>query len=63
LAQADPPFVTEDPEPPPPGGWETNVPFIIKRTSGKTEMNASLFDINYGLPDVQLKLEFPIEIV
>ncbi len=26
-------------------------------------MNAPLFDVNYGLPDVQLKLEFPIEIV
>src|SRR5215475_2436222 len=63
LAQAGPPFVTEDPEPVPPGGWEINVPVIIERTPGKTEMNAPLFDINYGLPDVQLKLEFPIEIV
>jgi hypothetical protein len=63
LAQAGPPFVTEDPEPPPPGGWEINVPFIIERTPGKTEMDAPLFDMNYGLPDVQLKLEFPIEIV
>jgi hypothetical protein len=26
-------------------------------------MDAPLFDLNYGLPDVQLKLEFPIEIV
>ena len=26
-------------------------------------MDAPLFDFNYGLPDVQLKLEFPIKIV
>jgi hypothetical protein len=63
LARAGPPFVTDDPEPPPPGGWEINVPFIIERTPGKTEMDVPLFDFNYGLPNVQLKLEFPIEIV
>jgi outer membrane putative beta-barrel porin/alpha-amylase len=63
LVQAGPPFVTDDPEPPPPGGWEINVPFILERTPGKTEMDAPLFDINYGLPDVQLKAEFPIKIV
>jgi hypothetical protein len=63
LAQAGPPFVTDDPEPPAPGGWEINVPFILERTPGKTEMDAPLFDFNYGLPDVQLKLEFPIKIV
>ena len=62
LAQAGPPFVTDDPEPVAPGGWEINVPFILERTAGKTEMDAPLFDVNYGLPDVQLKLEFPIEI-
>jgi Putative MetA-pathway of phenol degradation len=62
-AQAGPPFVTEDPEPPPEGGWEINVPFILERTPGKTEMDAPLFDLNYGLRDVQLKLEFPIKIV
>jgi Putative MetA-pathway of phenol degradation len=63
LAQAGPPFVTDDPEPPPPGGWEINVPFILERTPGTTDMDAPLFDLNYGLPDVQLKLEFPIKIV
>jgi hypothetical protein len=62
-AQAGPPFVTDDPEPPPPGGWEINVPFIIERTPGKTEMDAPLFDLNYGLPDIQLKLEIPIKVV
>jgi Putative MetA-pathway of phenol degradation len=63
LAQAGPPFVTDDPEPPPPGGWEINVPFILERTPGETEMNTPLFDLNYGLPNVQLKLEFPIEVI
>ncbi len=61
--QAGPPFVTDDPEPPPPGGWEINVPFILERTPGSTAMDAPLFDFNYGLPDIQLKLEFPIKIV
>jgi hypothetical protein len=63
LSRAGPPFVTDDPEPPPPGGWEINVPFILERTPGETEMDAPLFDLNYGLPDIQLKLEIPIEIV
>jgi hypothetical protein len=63
FSRAGPPFVTDDPKPPPPGGWEINVPFIIERTPGKTEMDAPLFDLNYGLPDIQLKLELPIEIV
>ena len=62
-AQAGPPFVTDDPEPPPPGGWEINIPFILERTPGQTEMDAPLFDLNYGLPDIQLKLEVPIRVV
>jgi hypothetical protein len=61
--QAGPPFVTDDPEPPPPGGWEINVPFILEHTPGTTEMDAPLFDLNYGLPDIQLKLEIPVEII
>jgi hypothetical protein len=61
--QAGPPFVTDDPEPPPPGGWEINVPFIVERTPGTTEMDAPLFDLNYGLPNIQLKLEIPIRTV
>jgi hypothetical protein len=63
LIRAGPPFVTDDPEPPPPGGWEINVPFILERTPGTTDMDAPLFDLNYGLPNVQLKVEFPIKIV
>jgi hypothetical protein len=61
--RAGPPFVTEDPEPPPPGGWEINVPFIIERTPGETDMNTPLFDLNYGLPNIQLKLEIPVETI
>jgi Putative MetA-pathway of phenol degradation len=63
FTQAGPPFVTDDPEPPAPGGWEINVPFILEHTSGATEMNAPLFDLNYGLPGIQLKLEIPVEII
>lgn len=55
--------MTDDPEPPPPGGWEINVPFILERTPGKAEIDAPLFDLNYGLPNIQLKLEIPIRIV
>jgi len=63
LTRAGPPFVTDDPQPPPPGGWEINVPFILERTPGTTEMDAPLFDLNYGLPDIQLKLEVPVRVV
>jgi hypothetical protein len=63
LTQAGPPFVTDDPEPPPPGGWEINVPFILEHASRITEMDAPLFDLNYGLPDIQLKLEIPVTVV
>lgn len=56
---AGPPFVTDDPEPPPPGGWEINMPFIMERTPHQTDMDAPLFDMNYGLPNVQLKFEIP----
>jgi outer membrane putative beta-barrel porin/alpha-amylase/extracellular solute-binding protein len=63
MVEAGPPFVTDDPAPPPPGGWEINIPFIVEHTSGQTEMDAPLFDLNYGLPNLQLKLEVPVRIV
>jgi Putative MetA-pathway of phenol degradation len=63
LVQAGPPFVTDDPEPPRPGGFEINLPFILERTPGATDMDVPLLDINYGLPQVQFKLELPIQIV
>jgi Putative MetA-pathway of phenol degradation len=61
-ALAGPPFVTDDPELPPSGAWEINVPFILERTPGRTDLDAPLFDLNYGLPELQLKAEFPIEV-
>ena len=68
-AWAGPPFLTDDPEIPPPRGWEINVPFILERIPGETDMETPLFDINYGmpamygLPHVQLKLEIPVAVV
>lgn len=44
LATAGPPFVTHDPEPAPPGGWEINIPFILEHTPGRTEMNSPLLE-------------------
>ena len=69
VAWAGPPFLTDDPEIPPPHGWEINVPFTVERIPGETDMEAPLFDINYGmpamygLPHVQLKLEIPVAVV
>jgi hypothetical protein len=63
MAEAGPPFVTDDPEPPPPGAWEINIPFMIEHAASGTEMDAPLFDLNYGLPNVQLKVEAPSKIV
>jgi hypothetical protein len=57
LAQARPPFVTDDPESPQPGGWEINVPFILERTPDTTEMDAPLFDLNLWIAGLQLKME------
>jgi hypothetical protein len=63
IAKAGPPFVTDDPEPPPPGGWEINIPFIIQHAASGPEMNAPLFDLNYGLPNMQLQFQAPVKIV
>jgi hypothetical protein len=63
LLPAGAPFATDDPEPPTTGGWEINVPFILERTPGTTDMDAPLFDLNYGLPGIQLKLAAPVKIV
>src|SRR6266446_6214579 len=60
---AGPPFVTDDPEPPPPYTWEINIPFILERSHHELDMDAPLVDLNYGLPNVQLKLEIPVKVV
>jgi hypothetical protein len=61
-AQAGPPFVTDDPDVPPVGGWEINIPFTLKRTPGSTQMNAPLLDFNYGLPQLQLEFDIPLAV-
>ena len=61
-SKAGPPFVTDDPEVPPVGGWEINVPFTLNRTPGSTQMNAPLLDMNYGLPQLQIEFDIPIAV-
>ena len=60
--KAGPPFVTDDPDVPPAGGWEINIPFTLNRTPGSTQMNAPLFDFNYGLPGLQLEFDIPVAV-
>jgi hypothetical protein len=68
-AWAGPPFITDDPEIPPPNNWEINVPFTLEHTRRETDMEAPLFDINYGTPAVfgllrvQLEFDIPVEVV
>jgi hypothetical protein len=61
-AQAGPPFVTDDPEVPPVGGWEINIPFTLSRYPGSTQMDAPLLDMNYGLPQLQIEFDVPMAI-
>jgi hypothetical protein len=61
-AEAGPPFVTDDPEVPPVGGWEINIPFTLNRTPGSTQMNAPVLDMNYGLPQLQIEFDIPIAV-
>jgi len=61
-AKAGPPFVTDDPEVPPVGGWEINIPFTLNRTPGSTQMNAPLLDMNYGLPQLQIEFDIPMAV-
>jgi hypothetical protein len=53
-AQAWSPFVTDDPRPPSGGRMENQCPVHLEAHTGpgRTEMNAPLFDLNYGLPNV-----------
>jgi hypothetical protein len=61
-AKAGPPFVTDDPEVPPVGGWEINIPFTLNRTPGSTQMSAPVLDMNYGLPQLQIEFDIPIAV-
>ena len=60
-ARAGPPYVTDDPETPALHGWEINVPYARTTTSGVTQTEVPLFDINYGLREnLQMKVEVPV---
>jgi hypothetical protein len=60
LAQGGPPLVTDDPETPGDGHWETNIAAIGMRTPGRWDIDAPDADINYGLGEnIQLKLDIP----
>ena len=62
IVRAGPPFVTDDSDVPPAGGWEINIPFTLQRTPGTTDMQAPLFDLNYALPNVQLEFDVPVAV-
>lgn len=58
VAQAGPPFVTDDPDIPPVHGWEINVPITLERETGEDVFEMPLLDVNYGLTaNVQLMAE------
>ena len=55
--------MTDDPELIPLGCWEIDVPFILQRTPGRTDLDAPFLGLNYGLPDLQLTADIPIEVM
>jgi len=62
-ALAGPPFVTDDPVLIPSGSWEIDVPFVLQRTPGITDLDVPLLGLNYGLPELELTADIPIEVV
>jgi hypothetical protein len=63
LAQAGPPFRTDDPETPGNKHWEINLGWIGDRNPAAGAYQVPDFDFNYGLGDrIQLKYELPIAI-
>jgi hypothetical protein len=59
VAQAGPPFVTDDPETPPLHSWEINIPLSLEHETGESAIEAPVLDINYGLTaNIQLMVEF-----
>jgi hypothetical protein len=57
-AQAGPPFVTDDPEPPEYGRWEINSALAGTLVHGGGEAALPVIDANYGaLPDLQLHIQ------
>jgi hypothetical protein len=57
-----PPLITDDPETPGYHGWEINITSSLEHTHDGSEIEAPLFDINYGLTSDrdQLKVEFAV---
>lgn len=57
-----PPMITDDPETPGYRGWELNFTSSFEHTRDGHEMEAPLFDLNYGLTSDrdQLKVEFAV---
>jgi hypothetical protein len=63
VAQAGPPFLTDDPETPGNQHWEINAGWIAAHNPGASSYQVPDFDINYGLGDrIQLKYELPIAV-
>ena len=63
MAQAGPPFRTDDPETPGNKHWEINFGWVGDRNPAAGAYQVPDFDINYGLGDrIQLKYELPIAI-
>jgi hypothetical protein len=63
VAQAGPPFRTDDPETPGNKHWEINFGWVGSRNPASGAYQVPDFDINYGLGDrIQLKYELPIAI-
>lgn len=59
-AQGGPPLVTDDPDTPGNGHWETNIGWITTRTEGRLDQNLPDLDLNYGWGDhLQLKADVP----
>ncbi len=57
-----PPLITDDPETPGYHGWEINITSAYEHTRDGHELEAPLFDLNYGLfsDRDQLKVEFAV---
>src|SRR5271170_2899855 len=61
MAQAGPPFRTDDPETPGNKHWEINFGWVGDRNPAAGAYQVPDFDFNYGLGDrIQLKYELPI---
>ena len=58
--QAGPPFVTDDPEPPLPGGWEINVLCLLECTPAGTANGCAIAQFALRTASGALKVEFSL---